>query len=544
MVLSKPLAALAVAATLALGATASTGAAVERHSYTIPHTLRLATSEEIPGLNPHLYNQLVVGFLDEMTMAYLLKFDKHNNPRPELATSVPTQANGGISRDGKTITYHLVKTAKWSDGVPFTSEDVAFSIKVVLNPANNETSRTGFDQITKVETPDKYTVVVHMNRPFAAYGPTFFGTAGANPCVLPKHLLADAPNINEVPYNALPVGIGPFKFQEWKRGDHVTLVPDPLYFGKKPKLERVIMKIIPDRNTTLTQLQTHEIDLWNPISAQYYGRVANLPGVTAQMKPGGTYDHIDFNFTTPGLDDVAVRRALLYALDRVTINQKIRHGLGIVQDAFLPPNNPAFPKHLKTTPFDLKKANALLDEVGWKRGSDGVREKSGKRLEFRYITGTGTPDTDQQIELIRSTWEQIGVKINVQRYISSLFFGARSEGGILYNETKWDIINFAWPTDPVGDMTFLWECNQKPPAGQNVGGYCNPRVDRLLEDWKIHYSFAGRQDDIDRLSAILAHDVPSIVVDFRKDIYAYNSDLTGYEPNSVSKFDDIADVDI
>ena len=261
MVLSKFLAAFALTGCLALG---STEAAMARHDYTIPHTLRLATSEEIPGLNPHLYSQLVVGFLDEMTMAYLLKFDKHNNPRPELATSVPTQENGGISKDGLTITYHLVKSAKWSDGVPFTAEDVAFSIKVVLNPANNEISRTGFDQITKVETPDKYTVVIHMSKPFAAYGPTFFGTAGANPCVLPKHLLADAPNINQISYNALPVGIGPFKFQEWKRGDHVTLVPDPLYFGKKPKLERVIMKIIPDRNTTLTQLQTHEIDLWTP----------------------------------------------------------------------------------------------------------------------------------------------------------------------------------------------------------------------------------------------------------------------------------------
>lgn len=537
------LVALALTVAGALGVSAAALAATQRHAYTIAHTLRLATSEEIPGLNPHLYSQQAVGYLDEMAMAYLLKFDKHNNARPELAAVVPTQENGGISKDGLTITYRLVKNARWSDGEPFTADDVAFSFGVVLNPANNEVSRTGFDQIVKVDVPDKYTVAVHLKKPFAAYGPTFFGTAGANPCLLPKHLLGKLPNINEIPYNALPVGIGPFKFSEWKRGDHVTLVADPLYFGKKPKLERVIMKIVPDRNTTLTQLQTHEIDLWTPVSAQYFDRVDKLPGVTAKKTPGFAYDHIDINETTPGLDDPRVRRALLYGLDRKTINAKIRHNLGIVQDAFISPSNPAYPRNIATVPYDLKKANDLLDAAGWKRGADGVREKNGKRLEFRYVTTTGTPDTDQQIEIIRADWQAIGVKINVERFIASLIFGARAEGGILYGG-KFDLINLAWTSDPLGDMTFLYECDAKPPHGQNVGSYCNAEVDRLLEDWKTHYSFAARQSDIDRVSAILARDVPTFVLDFRQDISAYNSDLTGYAPNNVSKFDDIADVDI
>ena len=537
------LAALALTAMLALGASGSTGAQTSRHSYTIPHVMRLATSEEIAGLNPHLEAQVVSGYLDEMAMAYLLKFDKHNNPRPELAAVVPTEENSGISRDGLAITYHLVKNAKWSDGEPFTSEDVDFSFKTVLNPANNEVSRDGFDQITKIETPDKYTVVVHLKRPYAAFSTIFFGTAGANPCLLPKHILGKEPNINNVAYNQLPVGIGPFKFQEWKRGDHVTLVADPLYFGKKPKLQRVIMKIIPDRNTTATQLQTHEIDLWTPISAQYYGRLKNLPGIIATKEPGLTYDHIDLNTETPGLSDVVVRRALLYGLDRKTINDKIRAGLSVVQDPVISPINPAFPKHVATTPYDPAKANAMLDADGWKRGADGVREKEGKRLEFRFVSSTGTPDTDEQIELIRVGWQQIGVSINVQRFISSQLFGARSEGGIL-NSGKFDIANYAFGGDPLGDVTFLYECAMKPPNGQNYTGYCNKEVDRRLEDWKTHYSFAGRQADIDKVMEILAHDNPVLTLGIRSDIFAYNADLKGYAPNAVSKFDDIADVDI
>jgi peptide/nickel transport system substrate-binding protein len=536
-------AAFALTAMLALGASGSSGAETGRHSYTIPHELRLATSEEIAGLNPHLETQLASGYLDQMAMAYLLKFDKHNKPRPELASVVPSEENGGISKDGLVITYHLVKNAKWSDGEPFTAEDVDFSFKTVLNPANNEVSRDGYDQITKIETPDTYTVVVHLKKPFAAFSTIFFGTAGANPCLLPKHILGKEPNINNVAYNQLPVGIGPFKFTEWKRGDHVTLVADPLYFGKKAKLQRVVMKIIPDRNTTATQLQTHEIDLWTPISGQYYGRLKNLPGVTIVKQPGEAYDHLDLNLSTPGLDEVDVRRALLYGLDRKTINDKIRLGLSIVQDPVISPINPAFPKHIPTTPYDPAKANALLDAAGWKRGSDGVREKNGKLLEFRFVSSTGTPDTDQQIELIRVDWQKIGVKIDVQRYISSQLFGAKSEGGIL-NNAKFDIANYAFSGDPLGDVTFLYECGMKPPNGQNYVGFCNKEVDRLLEDWKTHYTFAGRQHDIDRVMEILARETPVITLGIRSDIFGFNSDLKGFAPNAVSKFDDIADVDI
>src|SRR5471032_895022 len=109
-----------------------------RHPYTVPHVLRYATAEDIVGLNNHLNAQGTLSFMSSLTMAWLLKFDRENKPIPELALAVPTQANHGISADGKTITYHLRKDAKWSDGVPFTSDDVRFSANVVLDSSNNE----------------------------------------------------------------------------------------------------------------------------------------------------------------------------------------------------------------------------------------------------------------------------------------------------------------------------------------------------------------------------------------------------------------------
>ncbi|MBV9439505.1 MAG: hypothetical protein JOZ24_05905, partial [Candidatus Eremiobacteraeota bacterium] len=368
---------LALAALTALpGASAAAG----RHPWTIPHVLRYATGEDIVGLNPHLVTQLTLSFMSSNTMAWLVKYDEHNRPIPELATAVPSRANGGVSADGKTITYKLRRDAKWSDGVPFTSADVKFSAEVVLNPANNEAVHTGFDQIVRVETPDPYTVVFRLKAPYSAFYVNFVGSAGANPCVLPKHKF-DSTLINEAPYNQLPIGIGPFRYASWRKGESIELVRNDLYFGRKPKLERVIFKIIPDRNTTLTQLRTHEIDMWAPVPAAFFDRVKELHDVRVVRQASYGYNHIDLNLEHGAFRDVVVRRALRLATDRKTIVEKIRHGVGILEETPLPPGHP-FHIDAPLIPYDPGEANRILDAAGWKRGPDGIRAKGSDRLQF------------------------------------------------------------------------------------------------------------------------------------------------------------------
>jgi ABC-type transport system substrate-binding protein len=184
------------------------GAQSARHSYTIPHVLRYATAEDIVGLNPHLDAQGTLAYMSSLTMAWLIKYDHANRPIPELATIVPTLANHGISPDGKTITYHLRGDAKWSDGVPFTSDDVKFSVAVVQDAANNEVTHEGFDDVTAVDTPNRTTAVFHLRRPYSGFYVNFFSSTGANPCLLPKHAFGST-KINTAPYNDLPIGIGP-----------------------------------------------------------------------------------------------------------------------------------------------------------------------------------------------------------------------------------------------------------------------------------------------------------------------------------------------
>jgi peptide/nickel transport system substrate-binding protein len=514
----------------------------ERHSYTIPHVLRYATGEDVVGLNPHLNQQLTLSFMSSNTMAWLLKYDRRDRAVPELALAVPTRANGGISSDGKTITYHLRRDAKWSDGVPFTADDVRFSVGVVLNPANNEGTHRGFDQIARLDTPDAYTVVFHLMRPDSGFYVNLFSSGGGNPCILPKHLLAGLASINNAPYNALPVGIGPFKYASWKRADSVELVPDPLYFGRKPKLQRVIFKIVPDRNTMVTLLSTHELDLWAPLPAAYYDRVRTLPGIRTLRQASYAYNHLDFELQHGALADLTVRRALRLATDRATILAKIRHGVGFLQETPFPPDHPLH-VDVPRVPYDLAAANRLLDAAGWKRGADGVRAKNGQRLDFDVAVGTGIQETDAVFELIRPGWSEIGAQLEVKHYPSPLFFAPANAGGIVYGG-KYDIAIYAWFTPPDGDVANLFACDRIPPKGQNLVRWCDRDADRALHRFSVTYDAAEQRAASRSFQEDLVRDVPTIVLDAREDVYAFNDDLRGFAPNQVTPFDDLVEADI
>ncbi|GAC1401820.1 MAG: peptide ABC transporter substrate-binding protein [Vulcanimicrobiaceae bacterium] len=520
---------------------ASAGDNRRAHAYTQPHVLRYATAEDITGLNQDLAQQAVVNYLSQLTAAWLFRFDKNNRPLPELATVVPTKANGGVSADGKTITYHLRRNVKWADGAPFSAQDVKFSFDVVNNKANNVTSRDGFDLITKIDTPDAATVVVRLREPYSLFIPTFFTTAGANPCVLPKHLLGSLPNINQAPYNNLPVGIGPFKYVAWHRGENVQMEANPLYWRGAPKLKKIVFKIIPDRNTVLTQLQTGELDLWNPFGGSFLSRVRALPNVTIGRHAVFSFNHFDLNTSRPALREKSVRQALRYAIDRITIRDKVGHGVGILQDSVLPAPYPGNPK-LPLVAYDISRANKLLDAAGWKRGTDGVRQKAGVRLSLEFASSTGSPDVDTQLELVRVDWQQIGVEMSVKRYQSSQLFAQYAEGGIL-NTGKFDVLAYGTGVGPVNGLG-AFDCHLVPPAGQNTTRYCNRQVQRLIADFKTRYDLAGQTRDLTEAVKLIVDDVPTIVTTSREDLFAYNSDLREFRPNNVTFFDDMMNVDI
>jgi peptide/nickel transport system substrate-binding protein len=518
--------------------------AARQNSWTRPHVLRLTSSEDISTLNPTLNTQGVLMYLSQMTMAWLIRWDHGNNPVPELATAVPTMQNGGVSKDGLTITYHIRKGVKWSDGVPFDADDVVFSFHAILNPANNITSRTGWDRIASIDEPDKYTVVLHLTKPYSPFLETFFSTAGANPCLMPKHILGGLPNINNAPYNALPVGIGPFKYKKWDRSARVVMVANPLYWRGSPKLQEIDYEIIPDLNTSLTEIQAKGLDLWYPVPASMFAsKMQQLSQFAYIAQPGFLFNHMDFNVTRPALREAAVRQALRYATDRSTFINKISHGIGNLQEQPAPKTSAYWIKGVAITPFDLAKANQILEGAGWKRGADGIRVKNGVRLSLEFITNTGNPVADQVIELTRSWWKQIGVDVTAKHYNSALLFASYADNGPLYRG-NWDVAFFAWGLDAIGDFSNLYACDQMPPSGQNILHWCNKRADKAMHDFYTHYDQLQRNKDDAVVVEELNKDVPMIVQNGRVDIFFFNRDLRNFHPNGVSPFDDMMTVDI
>jgi peptide/nickel transport system substrate-binding protein len=506
------------------------------------HVLRFATAEEVATLNPDINQQLVVNYLGQMTAAYAFRLDHENRLIPELATVVPTTRNGGISEDGKTITLHLRQNVKWSDGAPFDADDVAFTIAAINNPANLVPSRDGFDQITHIDEPNKYTAVFHLKAPYGAIVPTLFASNGGT-AILPKHLLGGLHDMNQVPFNSLPVGIGPFRYAAWKRGDEIELERNPYYWRGQPALERVVMKLIPDRNTVLTQLQTGELDMWYPFGGSYLSRVQAIPGVHIIRHAGYGLNLFMLNTKHPVLADVAVRQALRLGADRKTLLEKVMHNVGILQDTQLPTVDPTTPKDIPLVAYDPSKANAILDAAGWKLGPDGVRSKNGVRLSLDLASSTGSPDIDTLIELLRAQWAKIGVDLQVQRYTSALLFGPIDQGGIL-NNGKFDVLLLGDHIPAPFNLDGLYGCDKIPPAGQNFSHYCNPKVDALIAEYDRTYDEEDRAKLISRVVHIVNDDLPVIVYIGREELFGLNDAIENFNPNAATPFDDMMRVDV
>lgn len=498
--------------------------------------LRFSNSDDITTLNPALSAQTTVGLLSQLTMAYLVRYDRKNRPIPELATVVPTQKNGGISADGKTITWHLRSDAKWSDGVAFDSNDVAFSVAVMQNPANDVASRDGFERIERVDTPDRTTAVFHLREPYAAFLPRFFGSPPGNPSLLPKHVLGGLPDINRADYNALPVGIGPFRYVSWKRSDAIEMEANPSYFRGRPKLEKITYEIVPDANAALTQLQTRELDLLVNVKPSDIARARTIATATISHRPSYRFVHLDFNMSRPLLQDRAIREALRLATDRATIVQKAGRGIGVVQESFVPPQYADY-RPLPLAPYDLARADALLEKAGWKRGADGVRTKDGERLSLSFDTVTGA--YPQVVELIRSSWGRIGVEIETKTYDPKVFY--QQPGGILFGG-KFDVTIFSLQNFPFVYPSLIYGCDRIPPNGLNAPRYCNRRLDTVIAEYESTYDAVRQRNDLAFIARTIAADVPTIVLNYTESIFAIDRRVQGFEPNVVTFFDDMMNV--
>lgn len=496
--------------------------------------LRVANYAEPTSLNPLLISNTAENFIASLAFDPLVTLDDKGNQVPDLAAQVPTLQNGGISKDGLSIRYHLRRNVKWQDGAPFTSADVKFSWQAVMNPNNNVVERRGYDQVASVDTPDAYTVVFHLKHPFAPFVDTVFGESDDPFRIVPKHLLAQYPDINRVAYNTQPIGTGAFRVVRWVHGDHVELAANPNYFRGKPRLAGINVYYIPDENTRIAELRSHQTDLVVDVGPSPYAQLQGVDGVKTILVKAPSYDSIDFNMSRPPLDDIRVRQALVDALDESRMVRDVEHGTAAVAASDLSDFYWAFDRGLKPAPYDPKAAAELLDRAGWTVGKGGMRYKNGEPLSLQMVYGQGS-DAARQIGVhVQADLHQVGVDVQIKTYTYQMLYATKAQGGIL-NNGKYDLALWAWVAGADPDDSSQWMCDMVPPAGNNITHYCNKQFDVYEQQALATFDRTKRTAAYAHTQALLLQDAVAAFAFYQRLRYAFTPNLQNFRPNGPSE---------
>ncbi|HYH37862.1 MAG TPA: ABC transporter substrate-binding protein [Azospirillum sp.] len=442
------------------------------------------------GLNQQGPTQTVAGKIYQG----LLTYDFNLKPRPELAESWE------VSPDGKTYTFRLVKNAKWHDGKPFTAHDVVFTTSKFLMETHPR-ARAVFARCETIEAVDDHTVRFVLKEPF---GPFLQAFEVSSAPMMPKHIY-DGTDYKANPANATPIGTGPFKFKAWAKGSNIHLVRNDEYWKPgKPYLDEIYFRVIPDAASRSVALEqgTVQQTQFNDIETFDVPRLKALPNVEMTTKGYEFFaplSWIEINTRVKPLDDKRFRQAMMHAIDRGFIRDKIWFGLG--RPATGPVNSVTrfHEPDVKKYPFDPKKAEALLDEMGLKKGSDGTRAKV-KLLVMPY----------------GETWTRLGeyVKQAMKRVGVDVTLESTDSAGWVNRVSNWDYdltFNFVYQYgDPALGVsrTYVSDNIRKGVMFSNTMGYANPQVDTLFAQAAKAVKDEERQQLYSAAQKILVEDVP------------------------------------
>lgn len=456
---------------------------------------------------------------------------------PIDGTPVPALADSwDIAEDGVTYTFHLNQQAKWHDGQPFTADDVKFSFDAELNP------KTGSQYTSAVaQDLDSYRVVDPHTFEFKSKGKiaTFLWDVPGTVLIMPKHIWENVPpqdwannpgSTGQDPSKV--VGTGPFKFKEWKQGDHVTVVRNDDYYDVKPVIDSFTIQVYPKEETALSALKTGGIDLYETVPPALVKDMQSAPGVKVDI-----YDNFNFNWYAYNLDptkskvfqDVEVRRALFMALDRKLIADRIYLGEAEVAEGTQPKLSIAYApdKITHKYDYDVEGAKKLLDQAGWKVGSDGVREKNGVKLAFTAQYSQGVSTYDQMLPYMQQAWKAVGAKVNLKAVPFPTLLDTMNKT----HDFDMVLLGFSW--DVTGNQGAMFDCDSYN-GGFNVMKYCNPKYDELDDQQRHELDPAKRIPLLIELSNIANDDLPVGIFIFRKTPSAYATRVHNYFPNGYS----------
>jgi peptide/nickel transport system substrate-binding protein len=455
-----------------------------------------AMSGEPSGLIPMIAGESAASAIASHIFNSLLKYDRNLEPEGELAQSWQ------VSKDQKTITFKLKPNLKWADGAPLTSADVLFTWKLVTDDKTRTPYASDYKLVTRAETPDAQTFRISYAQPYA---PALDSWAGLQ--ILPKHLL-EHEDINNTPFARKPVGSHYYKLENWSNGERISLVSNPNATQGPPKIDRLVSRFIPDPASQFLELMADNIDVMilNPI--QYARIVPARPEMTKKIalykELGNGYTYLGFNLKRAPFNDIKVRQAINYAIDKQELIDGVLLGLGEPVAAPYKPGTRWVNPQLKPYAYDPAKAKQLLKEAGFEdHDGDGILDRNGKPLAFEILTNQNK-QREMSAVLIQRRLKEIGIDVKIRVLEWASFLGRYIKPG------DFDVVVLGWSLSLDPDQYSIWHSSQNKPGQFNFINYNNPQVDKLLEQGRLELDQDKRMKIYHEFSRILLEDSPIV----------------------------------
>lgn len=423
----------------------------------------------------------------------LLKYDENITLVGDLAQSWE------IVEGGLTIIFHLKKGISWQDGMPFTAQDVEFTFKKLIDPTVRTPYSGDFLKVSSLEVIDPYTVKITYQEPFAP------ALASWGMSIMPMHILGNE-DIHTTSYARMPIGTGPFKFKSWRSQEKIELARNAAYFEKAPYLSRYIFKVIPDEATLFLELQAQEIDLsgLSPLQFQKQTETKFFRENYRKFRlESFGYTYLGYNLRNPLFQDIRVRQALNYAVDKNEIIKGVLLGLGRVCTGPFVPESWAYNQEVRPKEFSPARAKEILAACGWKdRNNDGILEKNGVNFEFTIITNQGNVERQRVAEIIQAKLKDIGIKVKIKIVEWSAFLSE------FIDKRNFDAVLLGWSLGREPDCYDIWHSSKTREGEFNFVSYANPEVDRLLDEGRKNFDQDKRKEIYHTVHALLYEEQP------------------------------------
>jgi len=464
-----------------------------------------------------------------------------------MCETLPTIENGlakveSLPGGGKgiAVTYRLRANARWGDGTPVSSDDIAFSWEVGRHPQSGVASAELFHRISRVEVKDARTVTLHIDRLTFDYNaindlrllPAHIERARfqAAPAEYRNRTAYDRDTTNPALYN------GPYRITQVVQGSHVVLEPNAYWGGAKPFFKRIVIKTIENTAAMEANLLSGGIDmiageLGLPLEQTLALEKRLGTRFSVITRPSLAFEHLDLNLGSVQLADRRVRQALLLGLNREIMTKQLFEGREPVADSLVPPLDWVFEPSVPRYAHDPAKAAALLDEAGWKPGPGGIRvNDKGDRLALELVTTAGNRSRELVAQVLQSQWRKLGIELKIRTEPPRVLFGET-----VTRRKFAHMAMFAWYSAPENVPRSTLHSTQIPAAannwsGQNYTGYANPAMDKLIDDIETELDKSKRKALWATLQRLYATDLPALPLYFKADGFVLPPGLKGVQP--------------